>query len=357
MRNARSFGASVLAGILTFAAPALADQIVMKNGDRVSGVIVKKDAKTLTIKSEFFGVVTLPWDQVESVKADTPITVELSNKETVQGTLATAGDKVEVVSGAGRKQVAPSEIVALRDRHEQHTYERLLHPGWDDLWVGTANLGWAGTLGNAKTSTWTTSFNTIRQTRHDKTTLYFNSIVATALVDRVNAKTAQAVRGGWAHNRNITSRMFVNVFNDWEYDRFQNLDLRAVIGAGIGVNLWKAERGVLDLVGGIAYNREKFDPVRPDLPFVRNGADAYWGDDFNFKLNSRISYFQNYRMFNNLSEHNRWRVNFDTGATTHVTKWLTWSVSLSDRYLNLPVVGRKRNDFLYTTGFGIKFAR
>ena len=46
-----------------------ADQIVMKNGDRVTGSIVKKDAKTLTIKTVHFGVVALPWDQVSSVTA------------------------------------------------------------------------------------------------------------------------------------------------------------------------------------------------------------------------------------------------------------------------------------------------
>lgn len=329
----------------------------MKNGDRVSGAIVKKDAKTLTIKSAFFGVVTLPWDQIDNVKAETPINVELPGQNIVQGTLNTAGDKVEVVAGGDRREVAPSEIVALRNADEQRIYDRLRHPGLLDLWAGTANIGWAGTAGNARTATWTTSVNSIRQTAHDKTTIYFNAIRATATVNRVSARTAQAVRGGWAYNRNVSPRMFVNLFNDWEYDRFQNLDLRAVFGSGLGVSVWKAERGVLDVVGGIAYNREKFDPERPDLPFVRNGADAYWGDDFNFKLNPRVSYFQNFRMFNNLTEHNRWRVNFDTGATTQVTKWLTWTLSLSDRYLNLPVAGRKRNDFLYTTGFGIKFAR
>jgi len=42
----------ILAGV------AWADQIVLKNGDRVTGSIVKKDGKTLTIKTEHFGVVT-----------------------------------------------------------------------------------------------------------------------------------------------------------------------------------------------------------------------------------------------------------------------------------------------------------
>lgn len=37
----------------------LADQVTLKNGDRITGSIVIKDEKTLTIKSEFLGEVTL----------------------------------------------------------------------------------------------------------------------------------------------------------------------------------------------------------------------------------------------------------------------------------------------------------
>jgi putative salt-induced outer membrane protein YdiY len=340
----------------TLIAPVFADQVVMRNGDRVSGAFVKKDAKTLTIKSEFFGVVTLPWDQIQSVKADTPITVEMAG-QTVQGTLLTTGDKVEVVSGADKREVAPADIVALRNADEQKAYERLLAPRLADLWAGTASIGWAGTSGNAKTATFATGMNAARVTKTDKLFVYFNSIKASATVNKVNAGTAQAVRGGWGYNRNLKPRIFFNGFNDWEYDRFQNLDLRTVIGAGLGANVWKAERGRFDLVGGMAYNREKFDPIRPALPFVRNGAEAYWGDDFNYKLNARTSLFQGFRMFNNVKVGERWRMNFDAGATTQLTKWMTWNLSISDRFLNLPVAGRMKNDFLYTTGIGFAFAK
>jgi putative salt-induced outer membrane protein YdiY len=346
----------LLAGVAIFVLGARADQVIMRNGDRVSGAFVKKDAKTLTIKSEFFGVVTLPWDQIETVKADTPITVELAGKSTVQGTLVTAGDKVEVVSGGDKRQVAPADIVALRNADEQKAYERLLAPHLSDLWAGAATIGWAGTAGNARTATWATGLNAARITNADKISIYFNSIKASATIRQVNSQTAEAVRGGWGYNRNLKPRVFFNFFNDWEYDKFQNLDLRTVIGAGLGYNTWKGERGRLDLVGGLAYNREKFDPA-PDKPFVRNGAEAYWGDDFTYKLNKRTSFFQGFRMFNNLTQSDRWRMNFDTGATTQLTKWLTWNLSLSDRFLNLPATGRKKNDFLYTTGFGISFAR
>jgi hypothetical protein len=62
-------------------------------------------------------------------------------------------------------------------------------------------------------------------------------------------------------------------------------------------------------------------------------------------------------MFNNLSDTGTYRVNGDLGLSTKIAKWLTWNLALSDRYLSNPAPGRKTNDFLYTTGLGITFAR
>jgi putative salt-induced outer membrane protein YdiY len=337
--------------------PLMADQITMKNGDRVTGAIVKKDAATLTIKTELFGVVTLPWDKVESVKVETPVNVVTADGKTVKGTIATDAGKLTVLSGEAKAVVAPAEIVALRNDAEQKAFERLQNPGWLQLWAGNALIGFAGTKGNAETQTFTVGVGAARVTRQDTTKIYFNAIRASAFANSVSSQTAQAVRGGVAYNRNFGKKMFVNTFNDYEYDRFQNLDLRVVLGGGLGYNAWKGEKGKLDVLGGFAWNREQFGPPAPALAFTRNSTEAYWGDDFAYKLNARTSMYQNFRMFNNLSNGGQYRLNFDTGANTQLFKWLTWNLSLSSRYLSNPVAGRKNNDFLYTTGFGIAFAR
>jgi len=49
----------------------------------------------------------------------------------------------------------------------------------------------------------------------------------------VDSSTAKAVRGGWAYDRNLAKKIFANAFNDYEYDKFQSLDLRVVIGGGV----------------------------------------------------------------------------------------------------------------------------
>ena len=43
-----------------------ADQVVLKNGDNITGKIVKKDGAKLTIQSEFLGEVNMPWSAVRA---------------------------------------------------------------------------------------------------------------------------------------------------------------------------------------------------------------------------------------------------------------------------------------------------
>ena len=93
--------------------------------------------------------------------------------------------------------------------------------------------------------------------------------------------TAEAVRGGISYGHNVNSRLFFSAFNDYEYDRFQNLDLRFVIGGGLGFHAWKTDRSRLDLLAGAAYNRSSFS-----TPFVRKSAEFYWGDEYSLKLSS-----------------------------------------------------------------------
>ena len=335
-----------------FLSAAWADQVVMKNGDRVTGSIVKQDGKTITIKTDLFGVVTAPWDQVTSVKSEQPVNVVLKDGRTLLGTLSTSDGKVEIGTRDTKVGVAPGDVTGMRNADEQKSYERLLNPGLLQLWSGGVNVGWAGTNGNAKTLTFTTALNAARVTNTDKTSIYFNLIKASALINGKSASTAQAVRGGLGYDHNVSPRLFVNGFNDWEYDRFQNLDLRFVIGAGFGFHAVKGERGVLNLLGGADYNHSSFS-----TPLTRNAAEAFWGDEYTLKLSSVSSLVQSFRMFNNLSDTGSYRVNVDLGITTKLRRWFTWNLALSDRYLSNPAPGRKTNDWLYTTGLGLTFGK
>lgn len=228
------------------------------------------------MQSKNFGTVTLKWDDIETVRSDQPLNVVLPDNLTVKANIETQNGRIQVAAPGAPRNVTPSEIVALRNDAEQRAFDRLRNPGILDLWTMAGSLNFAGAKGNAETSTLTTPINFLRASNTSRTTAYFNSIRSTATIDGISAKTAQAVRGGWGYNRNLRKKVFANAFNDYEYDAFQSLDLRAVFGGGLGYQAWAGESGRLAVVGGVAWNHEKFSPAS-SAAFTRNSAEAYWG--------------------------------------------------------------------------------
>ena len=341
----------ILLLILLFGAGAVrADQVTLKNGDRVTGRIVKRDGAMLVLDSANFGRINMPWDQVDSLSSDVPLHFVIGN-ETVEGTIAPAQGQLQIrtLSG-GTRNASLSDLSAIRNNAEQYAYDRLQDPGWFELWTGTGTLAWAGTAGNARTKTFAFGAAASRTTLRDRTAIHFNAVTASALLAGATTSTARAVRGGWDYQRDITDRWFGTLLNDYEYDRFQSLDFRFVLGAGAGYHVLKNADTRLDLLSGLNYNRENFS-----TPLTRNAAEFFWGNQFDKKLNNTVSLVQSYRMFNSLTDSPDFRVNFDLGAVTRIAQWLSWNVTVSDRYLRNPVPGRLSNDVIYSTGLGVIF--
>lgn len=329
-----------------------ADQVVLKNGDTLTGAIVKKDGAKLTIKSELLGEVSMPWTAVKSIKSDESLTVVLPGGESVAGKISTAGDSLEVATAGGMKSAPLSAVTSVRNPAEQHSWERLQHPGLLELWTGFFDLGLALARGNARTDTLTTSFSATRVTRKDKVALSFNQIYGTARINGLTSTIASAVRGGWTYNRDLTPRFFISTLNTYERDSFQDLDLRFVAGGGFGVNTIKNEKTNLSFIGGGDYARENFTNH-----LHRNSAEANFGDDLLYKLSAATNLTQSFRFFPNFTYTGEYRANFDLAGVTTIRKWLGWHVTASDRFISNPVFGRQRNDLILSTGLRVTFAK
>jgi putative salt-induced outer membrane protein YdiY len=329
-----------------------ADRVVLSNGDTITGAIVKKDGARLFIKSEFLGEISMPWSAVKSIQSDSELVVALAGGELVKGKVSTSGDTLQVVTGTGTKSAPMAGVTAVRDAAEQHSWERLQHPRLLELWTGNLDMGLALARGNARTTSLTNAFTAARITTNDKIAVYFNQIYGSARLNGVTSETASAVRGGWLYNRQVSPRLFVTTLNDYEHDRFQNLDLRFVMGGGFGWNALKSEKAHFDLSAGVDYNRENFD-----TNVHRNSAEVNYGDNLLYKISGATAITQAFRVFNNLSNSGAYRLNFDLGSVTTLKKWLGWQLTASDRFLSNPVVGRQRNDLLISTGFRVTFAK
>jgi hypothetical protein len=328
-----------------------ADQVVLTNGDTITGNIIKKDGDKLTLKSEFLGEVSMPWSAIKSLRSDMDVTVVPTAGEAVQGKINTSGTDLQVATSTGTRSMPLASVAAVRNGAEQANYERMLHPGLLELWAGYFDLGLALARGNARTDTLTTAFRASRASRTSKLEVHFNQIYGSARVNGVTAANANAVRGGWSFNRDLNPKIFASVMNDYEHDVFQSLNLRFVAGGGLGWNAIKNDRMQLGLTGGMDYDRENFTLLS------RNFAEANFGNFFAYKLSGIASINQSFTYFANLSDTGQYRVNFDLGTVTTLKKWLGWQMTASDRFLSNPVFGRQRNDLLLSTGFRVSFGK
>ena len=337
---------------------ALADQVTLKNGDRLTGQVVKSDTKELVLKTEFAGTVTIQWAAVETISSAAPLYVHLTTGETLTGPVTTSGGNLVVATGsAGTITVAKDKVQAIQSKEEEAAYEkaieRLRNPSLLDLWTGFVDLGLSLARGNASTTTFNLGANAARATPRDKISIYFTSLYSKNKTNGVTVLGADADRGGIRYDVNLAGRTFAFGSTDMEYDRFQNLDLRAVFGGGLGRHVVKTDTTLFDLFGGGALNKEFFfNNVN------RTAGEIQAGDQFSYKFNKTTQITESLIFFPNITYGGEYRINFDTSAVTQLKKWLGFHITVSDRYLsNPPRVGIKKNDILLTTGIRISFAR
>ena len=110
MRKVRFIAFIVFLG---FASAAFADQITLKNGDHLTGTIVKSDGKTLVLHTEFAGDVTLQFGAITQITSDKELHVSTSDKKTVVGPVTTSNGKIEVATKTGGTGI-PGSIGAAR---------------------------------------------------------------------------------------------------------------------------------------------------------------------------------------------------------------------------------------------------
>ena len=57
---------------------ATADELVMSNGDRLTGTILVKQGNTLRFKVSYAGELQIAWNQIASLKASQPLHLDLN---------------------------------------------------------------------------------------------------------------------------------------------------------------------------------------------------------------------------------------------------------------------------------------
>ncbi len=366
----RRFELLTLIVFLGLSSALLADQITLKNGDRLTGKIVKSDGKTLVVHTEAAGDVTLQFSAFQEIKTDQDLHVTLKDGKTAVGPVTTTDGKIDIATKpAGTVEAATADVTVIRNDAEETAYQKSLHPGLMHGWNGGANVGFSLARGNSETENLALAFNAAHPTLHDKITLYATSI------DTKNelaspSTVANLETGGFRYDRNVNPRLFVFGAADYMANALQYLDLRQVYSGGFGFHAIKSAQTALDILGGGNYTHETYSngaPVPPTPPsttptgqFESYGvthrfAALTLGETLNQKLGKSTVVTQNFYIYPNLQQTGEYRATFSLGTVTKIAKWFGWQNQFSAIYVSNPPTDTKTDDIVITTGLNFSF--
>jgi putative salt-induced outer membrane protein YdiY len=343
-----------------------ADQVTLKNGDRISGTILKSDTKALVIKTESAGEVTIQWAAIDSITSSQPLHVGLTGGQMMVGPVTTSDGKIQVATQtAGTVTTSKDSVQVMRSDSEQAAYdaqiERLRSPRLTDFWGGVLDAGLTLTRGNSATFTSSLSGKAVRTTPRDKISVYTTAIYGTNDNVSPSQTTAHETRGGIRVDVNFTERWFAFGLTDFDSNALQHLDLQNVVAGGIGYHAIKTERATFDLFGGAGYNQQYFSayslpnptppPPTTDYPAVtQRNATMLVGEELDTKLNKKTTFGENFTFYPGVGGAGGYRFTFNTTLSTKLKNWLGWQITYSDNYISNPPAGIKGNDMLLSTG-------
>jgi len=107
-----------------------ADTVVLENGDRLSGTVVKIEATSLWLDTAYAGTLKLPWAQVRQIASDQPVRVRLADGTELDGQLQSGGDRQVRIRIGSLAETAPLGLDRVSAINPPRNPDQTVVKGW-----------------------------------------------------------------------------------------------------------------------------------------------------------------------------------------------------------------------------------
>ncbi len=244
---------------------AAADEVLVRNGDRLSGDVIRQEKGWLRLETTYAGTVEIAWKDVREVRFDEPgqvllddetvLTVEAVSREGDRLTLHREGPAPAVTVDASRVKVIEPEAWEL---------------GQGGKFEGRVNVALENDQGNSQSNEFDFDFRVNRRWRWHRVESY----------GEIEYDTTRGLDSSdnWTwmsnYNRLFRSRWYGSAFTLLKHDRFADLRLRFLLGPAAGYRFFDSEPLSLAVEVGVFYLNDDFIG-RPDEEFW---GPAWWVD-------------------------------------------------------------------------------
>lgn len=324
----------VLALCLSGVCPAqvLADEVRLKNGDRITGQVLKKENGRVTVQTSYAGVIAIQWGEVARITTENAVTVLLKDETLVETS--------EIVDGPAPGPAAGAVQAAT------------IHYINPPPYITGHGLAWSGRL---QAAFWAQDGNTRQKrsyfegqlgarTRSERSTLAASHL----LVEDDGRTTEERTTGLAKLDHFFTPKWYGTAQVKGEKDRFKDINLRLITGAGLGYQFWESKNLNLAVESGIDYlTMDAIEAEDEEYPSWR------WALNFDtFLMEERLQAFHTHQLNVGLEDADDLLFSSQTGLRLILMANVNATAQVNYDWDNQPAEDTRRGDTTYIFSVG-----
>ncbi len=326
-----------------------ADEVIMKNGDRLQGEVVSMEEGKLIFKTPYASKNVIPWDQVERLTSEKILEVSLPDKETLKGKAVTAEDGALILkpeTGPVTEPIPMGQVKAMAPPKPPAEWE----------FTTKASAGISVEHGNTEKQTFTGDLHLGLKKMPHRITFYGELNKEQAGDPSVETENNALVN--LDYNRFLSEDWYLFGNSQAQQDEFADLDLMWSVAAGAGYQFWHSKRKNLTLKIGPSYVSEHYSKpmANMDNKDNRKYAAGFWAIDFDMWFFERVlQVFHHDDGYVSFDDTNVWRLRTRTGIRIPITHGFFTALQYNYDWVNAPADGKLNYDskVVFKLGWGL----
>ena len=309
---------------------ALADVILMNNGDRLTGTVGNITNGVVTFNTSYAGDLSIAMAEVSQIETDGTYDVTLKSGDTLSGQLSAQG--LEVGGNLITSGLADISVLA---------------PPEDDALSWTSRVDALASVSNGNADTQALNIFSQSTLSYGDNEHLLNIAFSDEEAD--SERTKEQIEIDYGYRRYLRNDWYAAGNVEYFRDALKDIDRRITVGAAVGKQFWSNPKGALAVELGVSQVFENLDGENESNPALR------WALNFNRYLTARAEIFHTQEILTILGSGRGQIYDTATGLRYNLSDNLNVSLRADLRHESDPPENAGRSDITYGIGVGYIF--
>ncbi|HPC93854.1 MAG TPA: DUF481 domain-containing protein [Sedimentisphaerales bacterium] len=322
-----------------------ADELYLKNGDRLTGTLVRLTDGKLVFKADAAGEVTVALADVLTFSTTGPAEVHLKDGTVLSQPILAAEPGTFAIDTGTTLRAQTFQLADLASMNPP--------PKPPVKWTGSISAGVTATSGNTSTEAVNANISLARRSEKDRTTA--SADYARGKQEDPDTGEERTTEDWWRakaqYDYFFSKKFFGFVNGSYEKDAIAELDRRVVVGGGAGYQWIESPRTNFSTSVGLASLYEKFDNATDS----NSELSAQAGYNFDHQLNNTVKFLHDLTYYPALEKFSDYYLTTTAELRASLTKTMFASFKTIFNYDATPAEGRSSTDVKYIFSVGMTF--